>query len=119
SKAERRALPVSPTPVAGKTEPVADSATRARAQAGAAQNPFFLSSLSSLEGTDLAAGQLPQNTVAANPANPRRSMGRLLTSADAGTTNVVGGQELTMAPFNLRPGDSITLPEPRARDRPT
>src|SRR5262249_62004556 len=97
-----------------QTQPVADFAHRARPKGGPAQNPFFLSSLSSLEGTDLAAGQLPQNTVAANPANPRRSMGRLLTSADAGTTNVVGGQELTMAPFNLRPGDTITLPAPRS-----
>ena len=118
-KAQRKALIMSATPVAVKNEPVADFATRARAQGGAAQNPFFLSSLSSLEGTDLAAGQLPQNTVAANPANPRRSMGRLLTSADAGTTNVVGGQELTMAPFNLRPGDTITLAEPRSHEQRT
>src|SRR5262249_30752278 len=83
------------------------------------RNPFFLTSLSSLEGSDLGAGQLPQNALASDPTNPRHPMGRLLTRADAGTANVVGGQELTMAPFNLRPGDTITLAEPRTHEQRT
>lgn len=115
-KTQRKAVIMSATPVAIKNEPVADFATRARTQGGAARKPFFLTSLSSLEGSDLATGQLPQNTLASDPTNPRRSMGRLLTRADAGTANVVGGQELTVHPFNLRPGDTITLAEPRTHE---
>jgi putative ABC transport system permease protein len=118
-KAQRKAVIMTATPVAIKNEPVADFATRARAQGGAARNPFFLSSLSSLEGSDLGAGRLPQNTLARDPTNPRHSMGRLLTPADAGTNNVVGGQELSMAPFNLRPGDTVTLAEPRTHEQRT
>jgi len=47
------------------------------------------------------------------------SLGRLITSADVGTTTGVGGQELTIAPFNLRPGDTITLAEPRTHEQRT
>src|SRR5262249_2085083 len=104
-KAQRKAVIMSATPVAIKNEPVAAFATRNRAQRGAVRNHFVLPAMATLEGNGLAAGQLTQNSLPGDPTNPRHSMGRLLTPADAGTTNVVGGQELTMAPFNLRPGD--------------
>ncbi len=74
--------------------------------------------MSSVEGSDLASG-LPQLTVARDPKHTRTSLGRLLTSADVSTTNVVGGQELTIAPFNLRPGDTITLADPRTHEQRT
>ena len=53
--------------------------------------------------------------LAPDPAQPGRRAGRQLTRGDAGTANVLGGDELMAAPWNLRPGDTLTLAEPRTR----
>jgi ABC-type antimicrobial peptide transport system permease subunit len=75
--------------------------------------------VSSLEGSDLANGQLPDATLAADPQRPGRKMGRLLTSADRGTMNVLGGEELLAPPWNLRPGDTLALTQPRTQSTQT
>ncbi len=117
-KSQRRSLIMTATPVAIGNEPIADFLARARAQSGSGQNPFLTSSVSSLGGSDLAATR-PQVGLARDPSNPRQLLGRLLTSADAGTSNVLGGSELARPPFNLRPGDTITLAEPRSHEQHT
>jgi hypothetical protein len=85
------------TPVAIGNESTGDFVTRARAQGSSSQNPFLIASVSSVEGSDLASG-LPQLTLARDPKDRRVSLGRLVTSADVGTTNGVG-----------RPGLSTSL----------
>jgi ABC-type antimicrobial peptide transport system permease subunit len=72
-----------------------------------------------LEGSDLTGGQLPNATLVNDPAHPGRTLGRSLTAGDGGTTNVLGGEELLAPPWNLKPGDTITLSEPRTHETRT
>jgi predicted lysophospholipase L1 biosynthesis ABC-type transport system permease subunit len=111
---ERRYTTLSVSPVAVKNEQVADFASRVKSQQGADDQASWYSSVGSLEGSDLARGRLPEVALAADPAHPGRRAGRQLTQADAGTANVLGGEELLGAPWNLRPGDTLTLAEPRS-----
>jgi putative ABC transport system permease protein len=108
----RRFVTMSVSPVAVKGERVADFASRVRSQ-GLDDQGSWSSSVGSLEGTDLARGQLPEVTLAPDPRQPARKMGRALTPADSGTSNVMGGDELLSPPWNLRPGDTLTLTQPR------
>lgn len=64
------------------------------------RNAFRLSSLNGVEGYDLAGGQFPDTTA---------SSGRVLTSSDAGTTNVLARNDLHTGDLNLRVGDTVTL----------
>ncbi|MDQ6921551.1 MAG: FtsX-like permease family protein, partial [Candidatus Dormibacteraeota bacterium] len=102
---ERRFITMSVSPVAVKDEKLADFASRAKSQQGADDQASWYSSVGSVEGSDLARGRLPEVTLAA---------GRQLTPADAGTANVLGGEELLGAPWNLKPGDTLTLDEPHS-----
>jgi putative ABC transport system permease protein len=108
----RKYMTMSVSPVAVKGERIADFASRARSQVSDDQGSWS-SSVGSLEGTDLAHNQLPEVTLATDPAQPARRLGRVLTPADSGTANVLGGDELLSAPWNLRPGDTLTLVQPR------
>jgi ABC-type lipoprotein release transport system permease subunit len=105
---------MSVTPVAVKSEQVAEFASRVKSQQGADDQSSWYYSIGSLEGSDLARGQLPEVSPATDPSQAGRRIGRQLTPADAGTTNVIGGDELLSAPWNLRPGDTLTLAEPRS-----
>ncbi|MBJ7597805.1 MAG: hypothetical protein DLM67_08305 [Candidatus Nephthysia bennettiae] len=111
---QRKYTTMSVTPLAVKNEHVADFASRLKSQQGADEGASWYSSVGSLEGSDLARGQLPDVALAADPAQPGRSAGRQLTAADAGTVNVLGGDELLGAPWNLKPGDTLTLAETRS-----
>src|SRR5439155_3914302 len=106
AQAQHKNTTMAVTPVSIKSEPVADFVKRLKDQQGEEQVSSSLYSVSSLEGSDLANGQLPDATLAADPQRPGRKMGRLLTSADRGTMNVLGGEELLAPPWNLRPGDT-------------
>jgi len=88
-KAQPRSLIMAATPVAIGNESIGDFVTRARAQGSSAQNQFLIASVSSVEGSDLASG-VPQLTLARDPKDRRVSFGRLLTSADVGTTTHTG-----------------------------
>jgi predicted lysophospholipase L1 biosynthesis ABC-type transport system permease subunit len=118
-EAQRKNTTMSVTPVSIKNEPVADFVKRVKAEQSEDQVSSWFYSVSSLEGSDLARGQLPGATLASDPQRSGRKMGRLLTSADAGTMNVLGGEELLSAPWNLRPGDTLTLTQPRTRSTQT
>jgi putative ABC transport system permease protein len=118
-QAQRKNTTMSVTPVSIKSEPVADFVKRLKDQHGEEQVSSSLYSVSSLEGSDLANGQLPDATLAADPQRPGRKMGRLLTSADRGTMNVLGGEELLAPPWNLRPGDTLALTQPRTQSTQT
>jgi predicted lysophospholipase L1 biosynthesis ABC-type transport system permease subunit len=111
---ERRFTTMSVSPVAVKDEKLADFASRAKSQQGADDQASWYSSVGSVEGSDLARGRLPEVTLAADPAQPGHRAGRQLTAADAGTANVLGGEELLGAPWNLKPGDTLTLAQPRS-----
>ncbi len=68
---------------------------------------FFLSGV---QGYNLAGGAKPDAALASASANV--TTGRLLTSADANTDNVLMPSTATLAPLNLRVGDTITLASP-------
>lgn len=61
-------------------------------------------SLSGITGFDLRHGVLPNGI--------RRVDGRFLTPHDAGTHNVMVHSFLELPPYNLSPGDTLTLREP-------
>lgn len=114
-QAERRFTTMSVSPVAVRDEKIADFASRVKSQQGGDDQAGWSSSVGSVEGSDLARGRLPEVTLASYPSQPGRRAGRQLTPADAGTANVLGGDELLGAPWNLKPGDTLTLAEPRSQ----
>ena len=118
-KAQHQNTTMSVSPVSIKGEPVADFASRIKGQQGGDEVSSWFYSVSSLEGSDLAGGQLPNATLVNDPAHPGRALGRGLAAADGGTTNVLGGEELLAPPWNLKPGDTITLSEPRTHETRT
>ncbi len=64
------------------------------------RNAFRLSSLNGVEGYDLRSNQLPDTTA---------NSGRVLTSGDAGTTNVLARNDLHNGDLKLQVGDTVTL----------
>jgi putative ABC transport system permease protein len=115
---ERQYVTMSATPVAVKNEKIADFASRIGVQPDSGETSWYYS-VGSLEGTDLARGRLPDVKLGADSSQPGGKAGRLLSAADAGTTNVLGGEELLGPPWNLKPGDSLTLAEPRSHETRT
>ncbi|HEX9038057.1 MAG TPA: FtsX-like permease family protein [Ktedonobacterales bacterium] len=65
---------------------------------------FFLSSV---QGYDLAAGSLPDAKLMRG--NNATDGGRLLNASDSGTLNVIMPYPSSLAPLNLKVGDTITL----------
>lgn len=118
-KAQRDSLIMAAAPVSVKDEGVADFVARASRQQGSSRDAGTLGAISSLEGYDLAGGKVPDVTIAHDPRHAAQIMGRNLNASDAGTTNVVGGEELLLAPYNLRPGDTITLADQRTDEQRT
>jgi putative ABC transport system permease protein len=89
-------------PLAVNGQSVADLAARVRQATGQGQNAFAL--LAQIEGSNLAGGQVP------HIALPKSShAGRALQVSDAGTNNILVDGQLMDKPFNLKPGDTITL----------
>lgn len=77
-----------------------------------------LFALSGVEGYDLATGQkLEDVTLAQGFQNSDK--GRLLTAADANTNNVILPQFASLAPLNLKPGDTITIASQSAGQQTT
>ena len=64
--------------------------------------------LSSFEGFDLAHGALPQTTIVPG-RNDHGVKGRNLTAADAGTTNVLLPNAASLAPLNMKLGDTFVV----------
>jgi ABC-type antimicrobial peptide transport system permease subunit len=91
------ALPA-PTPTAGGPTPPERG------------NQFRLSALNGVEGYNLRAGQLPDTTA---------SRGRVLTSADAGTTNVMVRNDLHTGLLQLDVGDTVTLKQSQGSSQVT
>jgi len=98
-------------PVAVRGEPIGE--VLQGAAGGGASNTGragALFSISGVTGYNLAAGQNPaddQVTLAQGIHDPNQ--GRLLTKADANTLNVLLPQFSSLAPLNLRVGDTITI----------
>jgi len=93
---------VSTTPTAVNSQPISTVLPPAPAGASAdrEENQFHLASLSGVEGYDLATGQLPDTTAA---------QGRVLTTGDAGTANVLLRNNLHGGDLNLQVNDTVTL----------
>ena len=66
-------------------------------------NQFRLASLSGIEGYDLGRNQLPDTDAI---------HGRVLTPADAGTTNVLLRNDLHNGDLHIQVGDTVTLRQP-------
>jgi putative ABC transport system permease protein len=89
------------TPVALNGVPIAQILTRQHGSANA------LAELQGVTGYDLAQGQFP--TASLVRGDHDREAGRNLQRRDAGTTSALVAQSLSLAPFNLKLGDQITL----------
>jgi len=96
-------------PVAINGVPIGDILKNAPARGSASnvgkQGALFF--LSGVQGYDLAGGAKPDATLTSS-ANIT-DKGRLLTSADANTLNVLMPSASALAPLNLKVGDTITL----------
>src|SRR5262249_40242019 len=69
--------------------------------------------LSFLQGFDLASGQVPTDTLARGHRD--NAPGRSLTAADAGTKNVLVPVRASLAPLNLKLGDTITVADSQTK----
>ena len=94
---------VTAVPVAINGRPIADVLPPQPPGGRQEGNQFRLASLAGVEGYDLATGQLPDTDAA---------HGRVLTSADAGTPNVLLRNNLHGGELGLGVGDTVTLRQP-------
>lgn len=96
-------------PIAINTTPIGDLLKNAPSRASTSnvgkQGALFF--LSAVQGYDLAGGAKPDATLATDKSITNK--GRLLTKADANTTNVLMPAAAALAPLNLKVGDTITL----------
>src|SRR5262249_42682592 len=69
--------------------------------------------LSFLQGFDLASGQVPTDTL--KQGHQDNTKGRSLTSTDAGTNNALLPVRASLAPLNLKLGDTITVVDPQTK----
>ncbi len=107
---------VQTTPVSINGEAMADFLSRARSGPGGFPD-FALFYIAGLEGNDLQGGHLPHATLANDPQG--QPAGRLLSAADAGTANFLAPSPLLSRPWNLKPGDTITMANPQTHDTRT
>ncbi|HEV7679549.1 MAG TPA: FtsX-like permease family protein [Candidatus Dormibacteraeota bacterium] len=92
---------VLPAPTPRPTAPPGAPPTAAPAPSGNPErNEVRLGALNGVEGYDLRGGQLPDTTA---------NRGRVLTAADAGTTNVIVRSDLHNGVLHLEVGDTVTL----------
>jgi predicted lysophospholipase L1 biosynthesis ABC-type transport system permease subunit len=105
-------LLASTVPISVNGEPIATFIQNAIATGGNGQYVAqdIIGPFSSIQGTNLAAGQLPDSrlvTVVKGHGDSRA--GRMLTRADAGTVDVLLPVGASQAPDYLRLGDTLTL----------
>jgi hypothetical protein len=105
----REVLSLSTVPLAFDGRPAADYLAEVRARSGGALPSYGLYTIDSPQGVDLARGERPDAALARDPLHPGSFAGRLLDASDAGTSSALGGAELLYPPWNLRPGDTITM----------
>ena len=101
-------------PVAINGTPIGDILKNAPSRASTSnvgkQGALFF--LSGVQGYDLSSGARPDATLSSSGSITNK--GRLLTSADANTYNVLMPSPAALAPLNLKVGDTITLASPLA-----
>ncbi len=99
-------------PVAVNDVPIAQVlASAGQAGPGSLGRDGALRFVSAMQGYNLSNGPLPSCDVslATTDVLGHSIGGRMLTSADAGTNNVVVAKTATLAPLNLKVGDTITV----------
>jgi predicted lysophospholipase L1 biosynthesis ABC-type transport system permease subunit len=109
-------------PISVNGQPIATFIQRAIASGGngqyAAQD--VIGPFSSIQGINLAGGQFPdRRLVTVVKGSDDSRVGRMLTSADAGTENVLVPVGASQAPDFLKLGDTVTLAGPAGGKRYT